>query len=135
MKKIILLSFLSITVSFLFQRHISVATAPVHPGKIIYEQNCLTCHQADGKGVPGMNPPLSKTEWVLGNKTRLIKIVLNGMKSPIEINGESFHNPMPSHDHLSDQQIADVLSYVRSSFGNKASDITLEEVKKTRAGK
>jgi mono/diheme cytochrome c family protein len=107
----------------------------IHPGKAVYEENCLACHQADGRGVPGMNPPLVKTEWVLGDKTRLINIILKGLKTPITINGEQFHNPMPAQNFLTDQQIADVLSYVRSNFGNKASAVKMEEVRKVRAMK
>ncbi|MFL5730736.1 MAG: c-type cytochrome [Cytophagaceae bacterium] len=106
-----------------------------HPGKAVYDANCLSCHQADGRGVPGMNPTLVKTPWVLGNKTQLISIVLKGMTTPLTVNGEQFHNPMPAHTFLTDQQIADVLSYVRSSFGNKASAVKVEEVKKVRAMK
>jgi mono/diheme cytochrome c family protein len=94
---------------------------------------CLTCHQADGGGVPRMNPPLTQTEYVNGNKQRLIGIVLNGMNIPLEINGDSYENPMASHAFLKDQQIADVLTYVRSSFGNKSTAITAEEVKAVRA--
>ena len=105
---------------------------PVHPGKAVYDANCLTCHQADARGVPGMNPPLVKTEWVLGDKTRLINILLKGLKTPITINGEQFHNPMPAQNFLTDQQIADVLTYIRSNFGNKASAVKAEEVRKLR---
>ena len=75
-----------------------------------------------------MNPPLTATEYVLGDKDRLIGIVLNGMQDPIEINGETYQNIMASHAFLSDQQIADVLTYVRQSFGNNASPVTVEEV-------
>src|SRR6185437_7316146 len=108
---------------------------PAHPGKKVYEEYCLSCNQEDDMGVPGMNPPISKTEWVSGDKTRLIKIVVNGLTAPIQINGESFHNPMPSHDFLTDQQIANVLTYIRNNFGNKYSAIKPEEVKAARAGK
>jgi mono/diheme cytochrome c family protein len=107
----------------------------VHPGKAVYDANCLTCHQADGWGVPGMNPPLVKTEWVLGDKTRLINVLLKGLKTPLTINGEQFHNPMPAQNFLTDQQIADVLTYIRSNFGNKASAVKVEEVKKARLTK
>ena len=102
-------------------------------GKEVYTKYCLTCHQADGGGVPRMNPPLTQTEYVNGNKQRLIGIVLNGMNIPLEINGDSYENPMASHAFLKDQQIADVLTYVRSSFGNKSTAITAEEVKAVRA--
>ena len=112
-----------------------VAVAPgvaLLPGKAIYAQNCLSCHQADGGGVDGMNPPLAKTTWVLGDKTRLVKVLLNGMQG-VDIDGEPYNNVMASHDFLTDQQIADVLTYVRNSFGNKASAVKAAEVKAVRA--
>jgi mono/diheme cytochrome c family protein len=103
-------------------------------GKIIYETYCLACHQEDGSGVPNMNPPLIKTDWVLGDSSRLIKVILKGLKDT-EINGDSYSNEMPSHDFLSDYQIAEVLTYVRKSFGNQASIINPETVQKQRAKK
>ena len=90
-------------------------------GKIVYNSICLACHMADGNGVPTMNPPIVQTEYVLGDKTRLIKIVLNGFKEDVQINGQSFSNNMTPHKDLSDRQIADALTFVRKSFGNKAS--------------
>lgn len=103
-------------------------------GQLIYSQNCISCHQADGYGVQNMNPPLVKTSWVLGDKTRLINILLKGL-SRQEIDGTMYQNVMPSHDFLTDQQIADVLTYVRNSFGNKAIAVTEPEVKVQRAKK
>ena len=102
-------------------------------GKIVYGTYCLPCHQADGSGVPNMNPPLIKTTWVLGSKPVLIQQVLKGSANKVEIDGEKFHNTMPPQPHLTDQQIADVLTYVRNSFGNKASIVTPAEVKSVRA--
>ncbi|WP_317191584.1 c-type cytochrome [Hymenobacter negativus] len=110
------------------------AAAGVLKGKAIYTQYCLTCHQADGLGVEGMNPPLAKTDYVLGDKTRLITVLLNGLKGE-EINGEDYHGVMPSQAYLTDQQLADVLTYVRNSFGNKATAVTPAEVKAVRAAK
>ena len=103
-------------------------------GKIIYETYCLACHQEDGSGVPNMNPPLIKTDWVLGDSSRLINVILKGLKNT-EINGDSYSNEMPSHDFLTDYQIAEVLTYVRKSFGNQAGPISSEDVKKQRAKK
>ena len=103
-------------------------------GKIIYETYCLACHQEDGSGVPNMNPPLIKTDWVLGDSTRLINVILKGLKDT-EINGDSYSNEMPSHDFLTDYQIAEVLTYVRKNFGNQASAINSQTVKKQRAKK
>jgi mono/diheme cytochrome c family protein len=103
-----------------------------HPGKKVYDSVCLACHMADGSGVPGMHPPLIETEWVNGDKERLIEITLNGMSGKIEVNGETYNSIMPPHSHLSDKQIADVLTYIRQSFGNNAGAITVEEVQKVR---
>lgn len=102
-------------------------------GLKVYTQICISCHQADGGGVPRMNPPLIKTPWVLGDQKRLIKIVLNGFKEDVEISGDNYTNVMPSFAYLKDQEIADVLTYVRNNFGNKASAITLKQVTATRA--
>jgi mono/diheme cytochrome c family protein len=102
--------------------------ASIDRGKIVYTSRCLTCHQVDGSGVPNMNPPLIKTKWVLGDKTALIEIVLKGMNTGVEIDGMRYHNVMASHADLTDLQIADALTYVRNSFGNKAKAVTVAEV-------
>jgi mono/diheme cytochrome c family protein len=104
----------------------------VRGGKV-YAQHCASCHQVDGGGVPGLNPPLEKTSWVTGSKTRLIRVVLKGMNSHEEIDGETYSNTMAPHNHLTDQQIADVLTYIRNSFGNKATPITPGDVKYVRS--
>ena len=106
--------------------------ASMERGKIVYSLTCLACHQANGSGVPNLNPPLKQTKWVLGDKDSLITILLNGMNEEIEIDGEYFSNTMPSQAALKDEQIADVLTYIRNSFGNKADAVTAEEVKKLR---
>lgn len=136
MKKIIILSVvLCATLSFLSAQ---TAKKPgpnqsVIRGKKVYEQYCLACHQVDGSGVPHMNPPLIKTDFVLGNKPALIQVVLKGMQSSVPIDDEYYSNNMPPHDFLKDQEIADVLTFVRNNFGNKASAVTVTEVKTARA--
>ena len=102
-------------------------------GLLVYQQTCLACHLADALGVQNMNPPLVKTKYVLGDKTVLVQIVLKGMTGEVEIDGETYHNVMAPHSDLSDQQIADVLTYIRNSFGNKASAVSPAEVKAIRA--
>lgn len=102
-------------------------------GKKVYDLYCLACHQQDGAGVPRLNPPLVKTTYVLGDKKRLINIVLKGMSEEIEIEGNVYSNIMAPHDFLADQEIADLLTFVRNSFGNKASIVTAAEVKAERA--
>lgn len=109
------------------------AASAVAAGKDVYQKTCMPCHQKDGGGVPRLNPPLIKTTYVLGDKARLIQIVLKGMSQPIEIEDEEYTNAMASLAHLTDQQIAGVLTYVRNNFGNKASAVTPAEVKAVRA--
>jgi len=87
---------------------------------------------ADGGGAPHLNPPLIQTEYVLGDKSRLIQIVLKGMKEKLVIDDEAYSNIMAPHNYLTDQQIADVLTYIRNNFGNKVSAVTLAEVKAAR---
>jgi mono/diheme cytochrome c family protein len=111
------------------------SAATMEHGAKIYTLNCLTCHFVDGGGVPNMNPPLSKTSWVLGDKPRLIKVVLNGFAQNVEIDGQTYSNNMAPHAFLKDDEIADVLTYVRNSFGNKASAVKVSEVKAVRAAK
>ena len=110
-------------------------SAQMETGKKVYIKTCMVCHQNDGAGVPGLNPPLIKTDWVTGQKNRLINVVLNGLEDPIEVNGEEYSNPMPSMMHLTDQEIADVLTYIRNSFGNKSLAVTPAEVKALRPKK
>jgi glucose/arabinose dehydrogenase/mono/diheme cytochrome c family protein len=121
----------------LYKPEVAKAEQPVAnemvAGQTVYNTYCAPCHQRDGKGAPGMNPPLAGVNIVTGNKTEVIKIVLNGYDKKDKINGETYQNVMPPHNWLTDQQIADVLTYVRKSFGNKAEEVKVEEVTKTRA--
>ena len=110
-----------------------VSAASMANGKAIYGKICITCHMADGGGVPNMNPPLIGTTYVLGPKPKLLSILLNGFNETVEIDGTTYSNVMPAQDYLKDQEIADVLTYVRNSFGNKAPAVTLADVKKARA--
>jgi len=108
-------------------------------GKAIYakEGYCVTCHQADGKGLPGSGfPPLSGTEWVTGSEDRLIKIILKGFMGPIEVNGKSYEGQVPMTPFeglLKDQEVAAIATYIRNSFGNKASVVQAEKVAQIRA--
>lgn len=107
-------------------------------GKELYlrEGYCGTCHQQDGNGLPNSGfPPLSKTSFVVGDEETLIKIVLKGLQGPIEVNGIKYDGQVPMTPFerlLNDEEVAAVLSYIRNSFGNKASPITPEKVKIVR---
>ena len=101
-------------------------------GEFVYVTYCGTCHQSNGKGDGARFPPLTRTDWVTGDKDRLIGIVLNGMEGSIDVKGTIYNNIMPQHSFLSDEEISDVLTYIRSSFGNWASEIKEQEVQKVR---
>jgi mono/diheme cytochrome c family protein len=103
-------------------------------GKTIYLSRCLACHQVDGGGVPRLNAPLDGASAVIAaDKAKLIRIVLKGYSDRVEIDGEYYSNNMAGHADLKDQQIADVLTYIRNSWSNKASAVTATEVKAIRA--
>ena len=101
-------------------------------GEKVYLMYCGTCHQRNGLGASGRFPTLAKTDWVTGDKKRLIGIVLNGLEGQIEVNGESFDGIMPQHSFLSDEEAANVLTYIRENFGNKASAVSAAEVNDVR---
>ena len=132
MKIIMLFSPAFAIAAFLFDL-LPVDKATMERGKKIYTLYCVTCHQADGGGVPGLNPPLEKTTYVAGNKTRLIKIILKGMNTHEEIDGETYTNVMPPFNYLKNQEISDVLTFIRNSFGNKSSVITPGDVRYVRS--
>jgi mono/diheme cytochrome c family protein len=101
-------------------------------GQKIYNQYCMACHQSNGMGASGRFPPLNGTDWVTGDKERLVHLILNGMEGAIEVNGEIYDGVMPQHSFLNDDQIADVLTYIRTHFENKAGSISAEEVESYR---
>lgn len=111
-------------------------------GKEVYTKigagggGCVTCHQPSGLGVPAAFPPLAASDWVKGDKERLIKISLFGLMGEIEVNGVKYNGAMPAPGtppgSLTDQQIADVLTFIRNSWGNSASAISASEVQEVR---
>lgn len=111
----------------------SASARKMQLGERVYRTYCATCHQADGRGVPGAFPPLRRTEWVLGDEGRLIRLVLDGMQGSVTVQGETYDGVMTPHGFLSDAQIAAVLTYVRQHFGNDAGAITAEAVTAVRA--
>ena len=102
-------------------------------GRRVYQQQCITCHQANGEGIGGIYPTLHETRWTEGDKGRLIRLVLHGMEGPVRIKGKTYDQRMQPLSYLTDEQIAAVLSYVRQNFGNDASAVSPEEVAAVRA--
>ena len=103
-------------------------------GKTVYLQRCMVCHQADGGGVPKLNAPLDGSSAVNGTDVaKLIKYIVKGFNDRVEIDGEFYENAMPAAADLTDQQIADVLTFIRNSWTNKAGPVTTLQVKQTRS--
>jgi mono/diheme cytochrome c family protein len=128
MKKIVvLLSVVSLAAfSFSFIQGDSLA-ASVERGKSVYKTNCLSCHMAEGEGLEGTFPPLAKTGR-LSDKGRLVNIIFNGLSGPIIVKDVEYDNEM-NPLNLTDQQAADVLNYIRNSWGNKGAMIQVSEIK------
>jgi mono/diheme cytochrome c family protein len=111
-----------------------VAQDPKVMGKRIFLINCVACHQATGLGLPGAYPPLAGSEWVAGPDERIIRIVLSGLSGPITVKGTLFNFSMPSlGPSLRDEQLAAVLTYIRSEWGNNAPAVSPDKVKEIRA--
>lgn len=103
--------------------------ARMRVGKIVYNQNCLACHQESGMGIPNAFPPLAKSDYLMADRKRAIRLVKNGLEGPITVNGNLYNSAMPALG-LSDDDIANVVTYIMNSFGNKADMVTQDEVKK-----
>lgn len=131
-------SLLLISTPLLFaQEATTPAPESLSRGQTVYMQVCFACHQPTGQGLPNMFPPLAGSDWVAAKSPgRIIRMILHGFTGPFMLNGAPFKSPAPlmpaQGAALNDQQIADVLTYVRNSFGNTASAVTPEEVKAIR---
>ncbi len=104
-------------------------------GKKVYN-NCIACHQASGLGIPGQFPPLVGSEWVDGGTTRLGAILLHGINGPFKVAGQSYNQLMPAWNNLSDEKVAQVVTYIRREFGSlpEGDDgvVTIEMIKAAR---
>lgn len=101
-------------------------------GSKLYNTYCASCHQQNGKGDGTRFPPVAESEWVNGDKKTLIDLVLNGLSGPITVKGVGYNEAMPPHSYLKDTEIAQILTYLRSSFGNNASFVSPNEVARYR---
>lgn len=109
-------------------------------GRDLFKSICQTCHGADGKGIRSLAPPLNRSEWVTGNKDRLAAIVLYGLTGPVEVNGHIYDQgevsgEMPgigNNDSLSDEDVAQILSFIRNAWNNSAELVTAEDIARVR---
>ena len=112
--------------SFTFQQDTELQKS-IARGKAVYEELCITCHLADGKGMEGAFPPLAKADYLLTNTTEAIRAVKYGQEGEVKVNGETYNNMMPAPG-LSDQEVTDVMNYILTSWGNKGKPVTLQQV-------
>src|SRR5690606_15746539 len=101
----------------------------IEAGKVLYAGTCSVCHQNNGDGLPGVFPPLAKSDYLMEDKRRAIDIVLNGLSGPITVNGQAYNSVMPPMSQLNDDEIANILTYVMNNWGNKDGLVTPQEVK------
>ncbi len=100
--------------------------ASMDRGKSIYEMQCITCHMPEGEGLAGVYPPIAKSDY-LSDKNRLVKVILFGVRGPMKVNGVEYNGEMIGIS-LDDEQVSDVLNYVRNSWGNKGAAILPKDI-------
>ena len=108
------------------------AQNPIDKGRSVFMQTCYACHQPNGQGLPNVFPPLAGSDYLMADKARSITIVLKGCNGELTVNGKRYVNTMPSLAVLTDEQIANVLTYVRNSWGNTGGAVTPAEVTAAR---
>ena len=106
--------------------------ASITRGKDVYTAQCMSCHLEQGEGIESVYPPLVKSDYLMADKKRSINQLLQGLTGPIKVKGVTYDGVMNPFEALSDEDISDVLNYIRNSFGNKGAAVTPEEVKASR---
>jgi nitrite reductase (NO-forming) len=107
--------------------------ARMQRGRAVYLGTCSTCHQLEGQGLASVFPPLAGSDYLMADPERSIGIVLKGLSGPIQVNGLPYDNVMPPLANLTDHEIADVLTYVRNSFGNRGDAVLADQVRRARS--
>ncbi len=102
-------------------------------GLAVYARTCIACHQPTGMGLPPVFPPIANAPIAVGNPELPIKFILQGLMGPITVNGMTYNSMMPPVVGVTDGDIADVLTYVRQSFGNQGNPVSADQVKAVRA--
>ncbi len=108
------------------------STVDVSAAEPIYSQNCATCHQANGEGIPGVFPELKASDFLKKDKAEVIKVALNGSKSSIIVNGTTYSGGMMNINEISDKDGADVINYILNSWGNNMGTVTESDVAASR---
>jgi nitrite reductase (NO-forming) len=102
-------------------------------GRQLFTGTCSVCHQAEGTGLPGVFPPLAKSDLIANDPKRPIDILLHGLSGKVTVNGQEYNSVMPPMSQLTDDEIANIITYVLNSWGNPGGRVTVDEVKQARA--
>jgi nitrite reductase (NO-forming)/hydroxylamine reductase len=102
-------------------------------GQGVYNANCAACHQPNGQGLAGAFPPLAGSDFLKGDRKKVMSAALFGLSGPITVNGVEYNGVMPSLGHLPDEDLAAALTYVFASWGNDGAAVSVEEVAALRA--
>jgi nitrite reductase (NO-forming) len=100
-------------------------------GKQVYMSSCFACHLPDGKGMANVFPPLAGSDYLKADRDRAIRVVLKGLTGPVTVNGVNYNSAMPPQP-LTDEQVADVMTYVTNSWGNQAPATTVDDVRRVK---
>jgi len=107
--------------------------AQIAAGEVLFKGTCSVCHQAEGQGLPGVFPPLARSDFLMADKRRAVEIVLNGLTGPVTVNDAKYSSIMPPMSQLNDDEVANILTYVRNAWGNQGEAVSVAEVAETRA--
>jgi len=134
MHRIIIIAAAAITALSLQKKPVIDLKASIARGQEVYTAQCLSCHMEQGEGIENVFPPLAKSDYLMADKKRSILQVIHGASGEMKVNGVTYNSEMPAID-LTDEQVSDVLNYVRNTWGNKADAITPQEVSQARTQK
>ncbi len=104
----------------------------IEAGRVLFQGTCSTCHQDNGEGLAGVFPPLAKSDYLMADKARSIEVVVNGLSGPVTVNGQDYNSVMPPMSQLNDDEIANILTFVRNSWGNEGDAVTAQDVSTVR---
>jgi nitrite reductase (NO-forming) len=107
----------------------------IEAGKALFAGTCSTCHQPEGQGMPGVFPPLAKSDYIAADPKRVPSVILHGLVGPVKVNGQDYNSNMPPMSQLTDDEVANISTYVLNSWGNPGGRVTSAEAAQVRQAK
>ncbi|MDN5781996.1 MAG: cytochrome c, partial [Luteimonas sp.] len=104
----------------------------VDAGKALFAGTCSTCHQGNGEGMAGVFPPLAKSDYIAADAKRVPQVILHGLQGPVKVNGTDYNSIMPPMNQLTDDEVANISTYVLNSWGNPGGRVTKDEAAQIR---